>query len=119
SRGAIVRTIYESLAWNYRTVLEKLARHAGHKIETLHIVGGGCRDNLLNQYTADATGCRVIAGPEEGTAMGNALMQLIALGELKGISEGRRIVSNSVQTKTYESQDAARWNDQVIIRNNV
>ena len=88
SPGAIVRCALESLALKYRWVLEKTEEMLGHRLEPIHIVGGGTQNRLLNQFTADATGRLVIAGPVEATAIGNILVQAVALGDL-GIA-GRR-----------------------------
>ncbi|MDX1961891.1 MAG: rhamnulokinase family protein [Pirellulales bacterium] len=93
--GQIIRTALESLALRYRQVLGWLRELTGGPIRTIHIVGGGSNNALLNQMTAAATGARVIAGPVEGTAIGNVLMQLIALGEVGSITEARQIVRRS------------------------
>jgi rhamnulokinase len=100
--GAFTRTILESLALAYAQTLRDLERVTGRKIERLHIVGGGSRSGLLNQLTAEAVGIRVITGPVEATAIGNILIQALALGELKSEAELRRLVETSFPTQTFE-----------------
>ncbi len=109
STGAVVRCIFESLALKYRYVLRQLADLTGKRIEVLHTVGGGSQNALLCQMTADATGCTVMAGPVEATALGNALVQLIALGEIGNIAEGRALVRASFPLTVYEPRDMERW----------
>ncbi len=99
--GEFARTILESLALTYAKTLRELERVTGRKIEKLHIVGGGSRSQLLNQLTADATGVRVITGPVEATAIGNILIQALALGHLHSAAELRRIVENSFPTQLF------------------
>ncbi|MCS6834571.1 MAG: rhamnulokinase [Anaerolineae bacterium] len=103
--GQIIRTIYESLAFKYRAVLDKLIALTGRQVERLHIVGGGSRNALLNQLTANAIGRQVVAGPTEGTALGNAIVQLIALGELDDVQQARAVLSQTEQTGVYEPQE--------------
>ena len=93
TKGEMVRCVLESLARRYRDVIESLSYCAGQPVETIHIVGGGSQNALLNQMTADATGLPVIAGPVEATVIGNALVQLITLGELKDLREARQLVA--------------------------
>jgi rhamnulokinase len=101
--GEIVRSILLSLACKYRFVLERLMLLTGAEIDALHVVGGGVRNELLCQLTADMTGVRVIAGPEEATALGNLLVQARAAGELSGsLAQLREIAAASVTTVTYE-----------------
>lgn len=102
--GQIVRTIYESLALRYRASIEKLTELTGRKIERLHIVGGGSRNTLLNQFTANAIQRPVATGPIEGTALGNAIVQFIALGDIESIHQARTILSQTEQTGVYEPQ---------------
>jgi rhamnulokinase len=85
--------------------LEKLS---GRKIDVIHIVGGGSRNALLNQFVADTTGRRVIAGPSEATAIGNILVQAMGAGELKNLSEAREVVRRSFELTTIEPNTAAR-----------
>lgn len=102
SRGGMVRCALESLALKYRQVIERLEEVAGRRIATIHIVGGGSQNALLNQLTADATGRSVIAGPVEATAIGNVLLQAIATGEIGSVGEGRELVRRSFQPVLYE-----------------
>jgi rhamnulokinase len=111
TEGEVARCIYESLALKYRHVLELLTHVSGQQIEVLHIIGGGSKNALLNQMTADATGCRVIAGPTEATAIGNALVQLISLGELAGLAEARTLLSQSADTQEYHPQNESSWDE--------
>ena len=111
-KGQIIRTILESLALNYRWVLEKLEDISGKKINVLHIVGGGIQNELLCQFAADATGKKVIAGPVEATAMGNIMLQAIAAGKIESVAQGREIVANSIELKEYQPSDADVWNEQ-------
>ncbi len=108
-RGAIVRCILESLALKYRWVIGRLEEIASRPITTLHIVGGGSQNTLLCQLTADATGRVVYAGPGEATAMGNMLVQALALGHLASLQEGRAVVRASSQLTTYEPHPDDRF----------
>ena len=107
--GACVRCIYESLALFYRCTLRKLERLTGQKIERMHIVGGGSKDATLNQFTANALKNPVLAGPTECAALGNILVQAIALGHLESHSAAREIVRNSFELKTFTPQASAEW----------
>lgn len=109
--GEIARGIYESLALSYQAVITKLEKILNKKIETIHMVGGGIRDELLCQFTANATARRVITGPIEATAMGNLLAQLLAKGEIKTLAEGREIVLRSIKVKEYTPQDIDMWQE--------
>jgi rhamnulokinase len=109
TKGAIVRCALESLALKYRWVLDRLEEMLGYRLEPIHIIGGGTQNRLLNQLTADATNRSVIAGPIEATAIGNVLMQAIALGHLKSLSEARAVVRHSFKPETYEPQPSDRW----------
>lgn len=109
--GAIARSVFESLALAYRHVLETLDALAGHTTEVIHVVGGGSQNALLCQMTADATGLPVVAGPTEATVIGNALVQLIALGELGSIAEARALVARSAELQRYEPRNRAGWDE--------
>ncbi len=111
SIASVARLVFESLALKYRLTLERLEELIGRRLTAVHIVGGGSQNRLLNQFTADATGRAVVAGPVEATAAGNALIQLIALGELGSIEEGRAVVRASFKTETYGPRDTHRWED--------
>ncbi len=108
TRGAVARCIFESLALLYRVEIDALESLIGRKISTLHIVGGGSLNTLLNQCTADALGRRVIAGPVEATAAGNILVQAIAMGDLRGLSAARAVMRKSFPIKTYKPTAKAR-----------
>jgi sugar (pentulose or hexulose) kinase len=110
-KGQIIRIILESLAFYYRGTLEKIEGITNQKIAVLHLVGGGIKNELLCQFTADATGKKVVAGPVEATAMGNVVMQAIAAGRIKSVSQGREIICNSVELKNYEPTNHRLWNE--------
>jgi rhamnulokinase len=110
--GQIARIIFESLAYKYRYVFEKLAKATGKKIETLHITGGGCKNKMLNQFTSNTMGLEIIAGPIEATAAGNILMQAYGSGEIASLAELREVVKNSFEIETYQPVDTDIWNDQ-------
>ncbi len=107
--GAFTRTILESLALKYRSVLEQLGTIAGLHFDTIRVVGGGCRNATLNQYTADATGCRVLAGPAEATALGNVAMQLVGIGAVRSIDDARELIELSFPVETFEPAPGANW----------
>lgn len=109
THGEIIRCIYESLALKYAEVWEKLVQYAPEKPDTLHIVGGGCQDKMLNQFTADAIGVRVMAGPVEATGLGNILAQLMAEGSIKDLASGRQIISESASFEIFEPQETSEW----------
>ena len=111
THAAILRCIFESLAFEYRTVAESIERMAGRKLPVIHAVGGGSRNRLLNQFTANATRRTVIAGPTEATATGNILMQLITLGELASLKEARMLVHRSSELQIYHPQNASAWEE--------
>ncbi|MDX1437557.1 MAG: FGGY-family carbohydrate kinase, partial [Anaerolineales bacterium] len=107
--GSIVRCILESLALKYKEVLNQLSTLTARKIDVLHIVGGGSQNHLLNQLTANATGLSVIAGPVEATVIGNALVQLITLGEIEGHSQARQIVAEMDDLQVFTPEAASEW----------
>lgn len=104
------RCVFESLALKYRYVVERLERASGRRVDVVHIVGGGSRNELLNQMTADATGRSVIAGPAESTALGNLMMQAVGTGALAGVPQGRALVRRSVTLKEYRPRAKDEWN---------
>lgn len=114
-KGAVIRTALESLALRYRSVLAMLEEIAGAKLSPLHIVGGGSKNRLLNQFTANALNRSVIAGPVEATSAGNILMQMIGTGELASLAQGRELIRTSFETKVYEPIDPRSW-DQAYAR---
>ena len=101
SRGEFVRLIYESLADMYRVTLADLEALLGYSVEVIHIVGGGSRNALLNQWTADSCQRRVIAGPAEATALGNLLVQAYAMGDIPTGETVRSVAARSVDTNTF------------------
>lgn len=109
--GQTARCIYESLALKYRWALERLEEIKGTRLDTLNIVGGGIQNKLLNQMAADALDRPVITGPIEGAAIGNLLLQAVALGELKDIAEVRQVVRSSEVVKTYGPRHTQAWED--------
>jgi rhamnulokinase len=109
--GQLTRTILESLALKYRQVLESLESLVGTKFQEIRIVGGGSRIDLLNQFTADATGRRVLAGPVEATALGNLAMQMVATGAVASLSEARDIIATSFPARVFEPKDPDRWKE--------
>ncbi len=105
----ICRCIFDSLALRYRQVFQWMQEFAPFKLETLHIIGGGSLNKYLNQFTANATGATVLAGPQEGTAIGNIMLQAKAAGLVDDIWAMRSIIANSIDLVKYESQDKATW----------
>jgi len=111
-KGQMMRVILESLALKYRVVMERLEDITGRNIDCLHIVGGGIQNELLCQFTANAIGKKVVAGPIEATASGNLLIQAKAAGQIKTLAELREIVRNSFELKEYQPQEASLWDEQ-------
>jgi rhamnulokinase len=107
--GAFMRCIYESLALFYRVTLRKTERLIGKKIERLHIVGGGSQDATLNQFSANALKIPVLAGPKECAALGNILVQAIALGHLPSHAAAREVVRRSFELRTFTPESPAEW----------
>lgn len=109
NRAETVRCILESLALKYAQVRQGLEEVSGKKIEVLHAVGGGSRNELLNQFTANALALPVLAGPHEATALGNLVVQAMAAGRLRDLGEARALVRKSFPPKEFAPQDAAAW----------
>ena len=109
--GEFARVVYESLALRYREVFGELEALTGKSYPALHIVGGGCRESLLNQYTADALQRPVLAGPIEATAIGNVLMQMIALKRLPSLAAGRALVRTSFGCTPVQPGPATGWDE--------
>lgn len=107
--GDVLRCIIDSLALQHRLVLERIEVLVQKRFAGLHIVGGGAQNVALCQCTANALGRAVWAGPQEGTAIGNVLVQYIALGEIESVQHGRRIVRNSFPIKTYQPENVDAW----------
>jgi rhamnulokinase len=101
----------ESLALKYRRVLEGTEELSGKRLEPIHIIGGGTKNRLLNQLTADATGRTVVTGPVEATAIGNVLMQAIGLGYLGSLAQAREVVRNSFDVETYLPGNRDGWDE--------
>jgi rhamnulokinase len=106
--GELLRSILVSLACKYRLVCEQLEHVTDDAIETIHVVGGGARNELLCQLTADVCGREVVAGPVEATALGNVLVGALALGELADLTDLRQVVARSVSPRRYEPQASPR-----------
>ncbi|NLB25325.1 MAG: rhamnulokinase [Bacteroidales bacterium] len=109
SKGEIARCIYDSLVLKYKYTIKNIESITGRKIEKLHIIGGGAYNEMLNQFTADATGIPVIAGPTEATAIGNIMMQAKALGVVNSVSEIRKVVRRSIDVRTYLPEPGLNW----------
>jgi rhamnulokinase len=107
--GAYVRTVLESLAFKYRLVLRNLEQLIGKPIAQIRVIGGGSKNSLLNQLTADATGRRVLAGPAEATALGNIAIQILATGAVSSLPEVRAIVDRSFPTEIFEPLEPGAW----------
>ena len=107
----LCRCIFDSLALRYRQVFGYLQEMAPFAIDTLHIIGGGSLNEYLNQFTANATGVTVLAGPQECTALGNIMLQAKAAGVVDDIFAMRRIIADSVSMKRFEPQDKALWDE--------
>lgn len=111
SVGAVVRCCLESLALKYRQVLDYLEELVGQRLDTVRVVGGGSRNRLLCQFTADACDRPVVAGPVEATALGNIVVQAIARGDLNDVAAGRLAVAASVTLDEYMPRDRAAWEE--------
>ncbi len=110
NRGEIMRCIYQSLAMKYKYTFENLCKLGGKQYKSINVLGGGIKDVVLSQLIADACNVEVLAGPSEATAMGNIAVAFEALGEIKGLKEIRKAVSNSTELKRYLPKDNASWN---------
>jgi len=113
SAGAYVRCVLESLAFKYRLVLRSLERLCGRHIEQIRVIGGGAKNHLLNQFTADATGRRVFAGPVEATALGNVAIQILTTGESASLPDVRAIIDRSFATEVFEPVETDKWDRHV------
>jgi rhamnulokinase len=110
TRGEMVRAVLQSLALKYRLVRDSIEETAGVKIEVLHVVGGGSRNELLNRFSADALGVLVMAGPVEATAIGNLIVQAVAQGRIPDLAAARALVRRSFPLRAYEpGPDLAQW----------
>jgi len=111
SIGQVARCVYEGLAFKFKHDVASLEKLTGQKLDLLHLIGGGTQNKMLCQWTADATGIPVIAGPTETTSVGNFLMQLMAAGEISGLSEGRLISKHSSDICNYQPTDTGKWDE--------
>jgi rhamnulokinase len=110
--GQVVRCCLESLAFAYRAVLDELRQVLGHDIEVIHVIGGGGKNRLLNQFTADATNRPIVVGPFEGTAIGNALTQALGAGDVRDLAHLRHIVRRSTPLETFLPRNAPGFEGQ-------
>ena len=111
NHGEITRCIFDSLALRYKQVMGYLKDMSPFPIEVLHVIGGGSKNNLLNQFTSNAVGMPVIAGPSEGTAIGNIMLQAKAAGKVKDIVDMRSVISDNIELNQFEPQDSALWEE--------
>lgn len=109
SKGEIIRCIYQSIAFKYRSTVEMLEDISGRKLDVIHMVGGGIKDKTLCSFTADATGRKVFAGPVEATSAGNLMVQAMALGGVKDLAEIRKVIKKSFEPEVYLPSDNANW----------
>lgn len=111
TKGEVLRVALESLALKYRWVLARTEELSGKRLAPIHIIGGGTKNRLLNQLTADATDRTVVTGPVEATAIGNVLMQAIGLGHLDSLAEAREVVRNSFDVEEYHPGSCDGWDE--------
>jgi rhamnulokinase len=111
SEGAVIRCALESLALRYRMVLGFLEELVGGPLETIHIVGGGAQNRLLNRMAAEACNRPVVAGPVEATAIGNVMMQAVASGAVGSIAQAREVIKTSFQVQEFAPKHPAAWNE--------
>ena len=109
--GEFARLIFENLAFNYKWVIEKLEEIVERSFDTIYIVGGASRNDLVNQFTANVTGKRVVAGPYEATSLGNAVIQLITLCEISDMKEARKLIKESFPCREFLPEEASLWED--------
>jgi rhamnulokinase len=102
----------ESLAFKYRSVISSLEQVIATPIKQIRIIGGGSKNRLLNQFTADATGRTVLAGPAEATSLGNVAIQILATGVCSSLSEVRAMVDRSFPTEVFEPVESDKWDHQ-------
>jgi rhamnulokinase/L-fuculokinase len=114
TKGEIIRCIFDSLALTYKRTLKQINELQGVDAPYIHVVGGGTKENLLCQLTADACGVPVYAGPVEATAIGNLSVQMMAMSEISSLSEARAIIADSFEAAKYEPKDTAIWDDAFV-----
>ena len=113
SPGAYARTVLESLALKYAAVIGEIEQLTRGRITSIRIIGGGAKNRLLNQFTADATGRTVLAGPVEATALGNLAIQMLATGVATSLADARAMIDRSVPTEVFEPRESDRWRAQM------
>jgi sugar (pentulose or hexulose) kinase len=111
TKGEIVRLVLESLAFKYHYTLDRLNRLTKEPVEVMHLIGGGSRNRLLNQFAANAMQVPVVAGPFEATATGNILTQMAAMGELHSLEEAREVAQRSFPTEAFLPCETERWEE--------
>lgn len=111
THAAYIRMIFESLAMKYRETLDVFKTLAENPIEKLHVIGGGSRNALLNQFTSNAIGLPVVAGPAEASSVGNIMLQAKAAGIVNSLQEMRNVISANVELSTYNPMDSESWNE--------
>ena len=109
--GQLTAVIYNSLARCYADCADEIEQFTGKKYDVINIVGGGIKDKMICSFTANATGRKVSTGPVEATSIGNVIVQGMAMGAIKDLQEGRKIVKNSFPIEVYEPQDTDKWNE--------
>ena len=109
--GQLVRCIYESLALKYRLALEQIGECTGKNFDVLHLMGGGTKDGFLCELVAQSLGIPVVAGPIEATALGNIILQLIALGEIESVEKGREIIAETEKVKIFKEAHTDDWDE--------
>lgn len=111
-----IETFLESLALLFRRTIAEADSISGKKTEVIHLMGGGAQNPVLCQYTADATGCTVMAGPVEATAIGNAMLQAIAVGKLDSVASARRLIRSSFEPDVYTPRRdcAGQWEEAAV-----
>lgn len=107
--GQIVRCIYESLVMKYRLAFEQISACAQKSFDVLHLMGGGSKDGFLCELASESIGIPVIAGPVEATALGNIILQLIALGEINDVDEGRKIIAETEKVTRFSKKRTTEW----------
>jgi rhamnulokinase len=107
--GAYVRAVLESLALKYAVIIGEIEQLTQNPITQIRIIGGGAKNRLLNQFTAEATGRRVLAGPVEATALGNLAVQMLATGEASSLADARAMIDRSFPTEVFEPSETDRW----------
>jgi len=112
--GAVSRCILESLALLYRSTLDELATLTEDNIDRLHVVGGGSKNALLSQLTANAVQRKVITGPVEATAAGNILIQALSAGDLENLAFARELMKQSTEMEIYIPEDTEQWHTAAI-----